>query len=97
MEEKVLRYFKDINGWELNPHPKGRNGEDIGGKTSDGKNVFIEIKGTLNKNGKPFTSNQNKIHMSYGVYQLMTRVTSESDIAILLLPYHQNFLNKICI
>ena len=99
-EKEALTYFSNNYGWNLKPHPEGRNGVDIGGTTQDGKNVFIEVKWTWDKNGAPFNqeSNQNKIHMFYGFSQLIARVTTENDIAILFLPYHRFFhsrLNKI--
>jgi len=95
--QKALTYFSSNYKWNLKTHPEGRNGVDIGGATQNGKNVFIEVKGTLKKDGTRFNqeSNQNKIHMSYGIYQLMTRVKNESDIAILFLPYHKNFEDRL--
>jgi hypothetical protein len=106
-EKKVLGYLQKQYGDRAKSHPFGKQNVDIGifRHSADKilpKNIeiFVEVKGTTNKDGVKFEQKQNKHHLAYGLFQLMTRIRTPGQRGILFLPYHQDFeglLDESCL
>jgi|TARA_B100000315_G_C14255308_1_gene441609 RecB family endonuclease NucS len=99
--QKITKQYLENLGYDVEEFPHGKLGVDILAKDKEGKNTYVEVKGTKTKNPKKkdkngnlieeFDQNQNKHHYSYGLFQLMTRLKSDNDIGLLFLPHHTDF------
>lgn len=98
----VCSHLEKSFGKRVVEHPSGKMGVDIGvlkkevlleDKKYDPKEIeiFVEVKGTTNKKGKPFENSQNRTHLSVGIFQLMRRLKEPGQEGRLYLPEHHKF------